>query len=215
MTAEGAAAELASGCSELGLRLESRQTDRLLRFLDQLYLWNRSAGLTTIARADAVRLHLLDSLSAAELITASPSADLGSGGGVPGLVLAIACPATRFVLVESNRRKCSFLLETARVLELPNVEVRQADAATVKERFPIVLSRAFRHPDEYLRLARSLVTDDGSVVAMLASVPDPELRALATGEGYELGLVKRVSLPGGGEPRTIASFQPVRVSRET
>jgi 16S rRNA (guanine527-N7)-methyltransferase len=168
-------ATLRQGATELGLCFGPDLEANLLRYLDLVYVWNRAAGLTTIVRANAVRLHLLDSLAALPSVTGSPCLDLGTGAGLPGLVLAIVAPATSFVLVESNRRRCSFLLEVVRLLGLRNVRVIESDVESLPKdvRYPVVISRAFRPPVEFAGIASRFVTGDGRVVLMLAD-PTPE-----------------------------------------
>jgi 16S rRNA (guanine527-N7)-methyltransferase len=201
---------LREGCDELGVALTPGQHDALLRYLDLFYVWNRSAGLTTIARADAVRLHLLDSLAALPAVTEGPCLDLGTGGGLPGLVLAIARPSVAFVLVESNRRKCSFLLEAARSVGLSNVKVVESDYERFEPeaRFPTVVSRAFRPPAEFLSISRRFVEATGVVVLLLADPSESELDALSTETGFSIESSRRLRLPGVGEPRTVVRFRP-------
>ena len=199
---------LESGCAELGVVLHREQADALLAFVDRIYLWNRSAGLTTIRREDAIRLHILDSLAAAAFIETGPCADLGTGAGLPGLVLAIADPGRHYVLIESNRKKCSFLLETVSVLGAGNVEVVQSDVARLgARRFPTVISRAFRPPAEAARIAAELAEPGGTVVLMMANPEEREIEALATVCGAEVRRQLRFRLPVGNEPRAIVSLQ--------
>jgi 16S rRNA (guanine527-N7)-methyltransferase len=217
--ARGEAELLREGCEDLGMGLTAAQHESLLAYLDLLYVWNRSAGLTTIPRRDAVRLHLLDSLAALSAIDTGPCLDLGSGGGLPGLVLAIACPSLSFVLLESNRRKCSFLLEAARITELANVRVLESNYERFQPEapFPTVVSRAFRPPAEFLRVAQRFVQPAGRVVLMLAGMTEDELSSLACSSGYALVGCRRFQLPFGREPRTIATFRlehaPVNAER--
>jgi 16S rRNA (guanine527-N7)-methyltransferase len=201
---------LSEGCDELGVSLSASQHDLLLRYLDLLYVWNRSAGLTTIARPDAVRLHLLDSLAAVDAITGGPCLDLGTGGGLPGIVLAVVRPALSFVLVESNRRKCSFLLEVVRSLGLANVRVIESDydRFAPEQSFPIVVSRAFRPPAEFLEISHRFVAPGGHVVLLLADPSDSELAVLAEESGFRIESCRRVKLPRGREPRTVVAFRP-------
>lgn len=201
---------LTEGSAAFGVPLTAEQQDRLLRYLDLLYVWNRTAGLTTIPRESAVRLHILDSLAALPMVDGGPCLDLGTGAGLPGLVLAIAMPGVRFELVESNRKKCSFLLEVVRSLGLRNAVVIQADADTLpaERRFPVVISRAFRQPADFLRTAAKLVTPDGRIVLMMANPTADELQGLARLAGLELGGCRRLHLPEGGEPRTVVTFLP-------
>lgn len=208
MSLEVAQTELESlrqGAAELGAVLSTEQEGLLLRYLDLIYVWNRAAGLTTIVRANAVRLHLLDSLATLASVSGSPCLDLGTGAGLPGLVLAIVMPATSFVLVESNRRRCSFLLEVVRVLGLPNVRVVESDVESLPKdvRYPVVISRAFRPPPEFACIASRLVAENGRVVMMLADPTSSELEALETVSGLRLLEARRFSLPGGPERRAV------------
>ncbi len=209
--AKGEAALLEQGARELGVDLGEETARRLLAYLDLVYVWNRHAGITTIARPDAVRLHVLDSLAVASELGGSPVLDLGTGGGLPGMVLAIVLPERDFVLAESNRKRCSFLHEVVRQLGLRNVRVVEGDVDRLSEPagYPTVVSRAFRPPLEFLRTARPLVAAGGKVLLLTAAVADEELRTLGAGAGLDLVAAKRFELPGGREPRAIASFHPV------
>ncbi len=210
---------LEEGSAALGTALTPEQTGRLLGYLDLLYVWNRTAGLTTIPPGDAVRLHVLDSLSVLPSIVDGPCLDLGTGAGLPGIVLAIARPDVLVELVESNRKKCSFLLEAVRRLGLRNVRVLQTDADALPEdrKFPTVVSRAFRQPLEFLRTAVRFVAPDGRILLMTANATDTDLRELAGNSGLTLQRCRRLSLPAGDEPRAVATFvlDVGHVSRET
>lgn len=200
---------LRAGCLELGVALSPEAEGKLLRFVDLIYVWNRAAGLTTIPRDNAVRLHVLDSLAALGAIDQQPCLDLGTGAGLPGLVLAMASPATSFVLVESNRRRCSFLLEAVRVLALGNVRVVESSVEALPQdiRYPLVISRAFRPPAEFLDIAAGLVESGGKIVLLLAEPTEDDLAGLAGSVGMPVETVSRLQLPGGGEPRAIVSFR--------
>ena len=199
---------LESGAAELGTPVQPAQARCLLAYLDLLYQWNKAAGLTTVSRDDAVRLHLLDSLAALPLVVGDSCLDLGTGAGLPGLVLAIASPGTRFVLVESNRRRCSFLLEARRLLRISNLEVVESDVESLGEdRYPLVISRAFRAPEEFLAIAKRLVMPGGRVVVMLADRTRADIERLEAGSGLQVCDTRCLLLPGGNEPRTILAFQ--------
>lgn len=189
--------------------LDEARAARLLRYLDLVYIWNKASGLTTIPRDRAVRLHLLDSLAASPLVQEGPCLDLGTGAGLPGLVLAIARPELAFVLVESNRRKCSFLMEAVRQVGVANARVLEADADTLVGTgcWPTVISRAFRPPPEFLEAAVLLGGPGSRIVLLMADPSEAELDALAAGAGLQRDRVRRLSLPGGGESRTIVSFR--------
>lgn len=197
------------GAIDLGVLLGAEQRGAMLRYLDLMYVWNRAAGLTTIPRGNALRLHLLDSLAAAFSVTEGPCVDLGTGAGLPGVVLAIAKPELRFVLVESNRKRCSFLMEAVRVLSLANVAVVESSVEELPVDFlhPTVISRAFRQPPEFLRIAKRLVQPRGHIVLLLADPSSDNLADLEAGSGMAIQESRRIRLPGGGESRTIVSFR--------
>jgi len=202
--------ELGIGCSQLGVNLTENQRADLLRFLELLYAANPVAALTTIKPADAIRLHVLDSLAASRAVERGPCLDMGSGGGLPGLVLAIAMPEMNFVLAESNGRRCRFLQEAVRVLGLSNVRIVQGDIRALprNERYFTVISRAFRPPVEFLRLARKVVEPDGRIVVLLADPSDQDLEKFAHAAKLTLEQCARFRLPGGDEPRAVAAFRP-------
>jgi 16S rRNA (guanine527-N7)-methyltransferase len=195
---------LRQGSRELGVVLDESQCSDLLRYVERIYVWNRAAGLTTIARGDAVRLHLLDSVAAVPAVLAAPCADLGTGAGLPGLVLAIARPDLEIHLVESNRKKVSFLHETVRELGIRNARIVERDAHAVGERFPTVISRAFRQPREFVSIATKLVTAGGRLVLLMADPADEELHAIGPTESCLR--YRRFCLPGGVERRTVVTY---------
>ena len=201
--------QLETGAKELDVPLSPGQRGLLLRYLDLIYVWNRAAGLTTIPRENALRLHLLDSLAAVPAVVDGPCLDLGTGAGLPGLVLAVANPGLSFVLVESNRRKCSFLLEAIRVLGVSNARVLESAVENLSPDllYPTVISRAFRPPAEFLQIAHRLVKPAGKIVLLLAAPTDSDLETLEAGIGFPVESCRRLVLPAGSEPRAIVSFR--------
>ena len=127
------------------------------------------------------------------------------------MVLAIASPTTGFVLAESNRRRCSFLLEAIRVLELRNVRVVQGDVEALphEPRYPVVVSRAFRPPSAFLAIAIRLVAEGGRVVLLMADPSKDDLAALEKESGMLFEGCTRLRLPRGNEARAIVSFRAV------
>lgn len=206
-------AGLVQGAAELGVPLGHDQARRLLDFLDCLYLWNRVARLTNVEPRDAVRLHLLDSLSAAPLLFGEQVADLGSGAGLPGIPLALASPGIRFYLVESNRRRCSFLAEAIRSLGLPNAFVLETDVEGLMASgrgFDTVTSRAFRPPSEFLSIASSLVAIGGRVILMRGGLrPGDEPASPAIGPALVLEEQRSFALPGSGDNRALLAFRRI------
>ncbi len=209
---DGERAELVDGAGEFAIRLDEETADRLIDYLDLLYLWNRTAGLTRVKRPDAVRLHIIDSLSAVpRLQTAARLVDLGSGAGLPGIPLAAALPGTDVTLVETRRKKCSFLEEAIRTLGLDNCSVLEEDAAVIAasgRQFDAVISRAFQPPAEFVPFAAPLVTSGGLMVCMGGpEMTDGGQLAASAGDNFELAFEERFKLPRGAERRTLVGLR--------
>ena len=200
---------LLAGAAELGVSLRATAADSLLDYLDRVYRWNSSAKLTTIARLDAVRLHLLDSLALLPMLGhVSTVVDLGSGAGLPGIPLAICHGELWVSLVESRRRKASFLAETVRDLRLDRCTVIERDAATLADedpRFDAVVSRAFLAPEPLVELASRLIKADGTVFVMTGGAAESLVGAGTA--GLVLAAERRFRLPGGGEERRIVALK--------
>jgi 16S rRNA (guanine527-N7)-methyltransferase len=144
----------------------------LVRFSDVLDLWSSRTNLVSCGSArELVERHFLDSLAVAPLLPeAGIIVDLGTGAGFPGLPLAIVRPAQRFVLVESRRRRVSFLHEVRRTLGMANVEVVESRAEEVPSQFEhgarSVVSRAVWSDESFLDMASRWLEPDGRVFWM-------------------------------------------------
>jgi 16S rRNA (guanine527-N7)-methyltransferase len=203
--------ELIEGTQALGLSLDSTHVERLIAFLDLVDRWNPSAGITTIPREQAVRLHLLDSLAVGGVL-GDPGlvADLGTGGGFPGIPMAIIRPDVSFTLIDSHRRRTSFLSQVKRELGLPNVEVHRSDVRELSgPSFDLVMSRAFRDPEVFLALALPLLKEGGSCVVMMAARTDTQIEELCEQARLELLASRCFTLPAGDERRTILRVRPL------
>lgn len=154
-----------------------QQREQLERFLDELELFNRRLNLTTVPRERAWERHVvesLDLLAAARLDDGLHVLDLGSGGGVPGVVAAVLRPQLAVTLVEADRRKAGFLVHVAGLLDLGNVLVvdRRAEAmardAAHAGRYDAALSRAAAPPPQLAQLAIPLLRPAGRLWALVA-----------------------------------------------
>lgn len=206
-------AALTDGARSLGLSLGHEQASKLIGFLDVLYFWNRTLGLTKVVREDAVRLHLLDSLSVSPLLATGTVADLGTGAGLPGVPLAVLRPEVSFYLVESSRRRCSFLAEALRGLDLSNVVVLESDVESLirsGRQFDTVVGRAFRPPTEFLEIARRLLPLGGRAVVMRGGLSASSLGASEMLDLlFEVEEERRLNLPSGGESRSLLALRRV------
>jgi 16S rRNA (guanine527-N7)-methyltransferase len=205
---EAEALELGVGARELGVELDDQQVETLLAYLDLLYFWNASAGLTSVDRDAAVRLHVCDSLAVLpDLVGVGELVDLGSGGGLPGIPIAIARPHVRVVLVESKRRKASFLNEAVRTLRLGNCVVLEEDARVLGasgRRFDALTARAFMPPAQVVELAAPMVAE-GGILALLCGpqVDADELSGEKHSGLLRLRSARAYRLPGSSESRRI------------
>lgn len=156
----------------------------LSAYLALLAKWNRVYNLTSIRnRAGMDALHVEDALAVLPWLPSTSGVrllDVGSGGGVPGIPLAIARSDWHVVLVEANGKKAAFLQQAAIELSLANVRVQHSRIEDYRSEppFDVVISRAFSDLATFARLARRHVTAAGVIAAMKGVVPDEEIEAL-------------------------------------
>lgn len=175
--------ELAAGAAALGVSLTPEQLQRLLGYLALLIKWNRAYNLTAVRDPDEmVSRHLLDSLSVVPYVAEAGSTwlDVGSGGGMPGIPLAILFPQHRFTLLDANGKKTRFLTQVKLELGLDNLEVVNArvEAYTPVAPFSGIISRAFSALADFTGWTRHLGDDRTRWLAMKGVHPDDELQAL-------------------------------------
>lgn len=196
MSTQSIAQQLEARAAALGVMLDDAGCRRLLRFLDLLAQWNRAYNLTAVAgRDEAVTVHLLDSLSVAPFLQGARIADIGTGAGLPGLPLAIACPDRSFTLVDSRAKKTRFVRHAVRELALDNVEVVESRAEHYRPdcAFDTVTARALAALPGLLELGGHLLGPQGIFIAMKGREPKAELREL--GAPYEVRAVHRIRVP--------------------
>jgi 16S rRNA (guanine527-N7)-methyltransferase len=205
---------LRASAAALGVELPSAALDLLARYLGLLCEWNRRLPLTGDRDVETlIQKHMVDSLAPLpHLPPVGPVADIGSGAGFPGIVLACLRPSLEIVLIEPRRRAASFLREVIRSLPLPKVRVLEMRAeeaapdAALAGRCRAVLSRAIRL-DRFLSLARPLLASDGVVLAL--QTPGTVAADSSPGASASLGLELRATHDyalAGGERRRLAVF---------
>jgi len=202
--------ESLQSAAAMGVTLDAAQEAALLRLLDELELWARAYNLTAIGdRASMITHHLLDSLSVAPYLHGTRIADLGTGAGVPGLPLAIACPERQFTLVDSTAKKIRFIEHAVRTLGLGNVRAVHARIEQLPDLAPApawdtVLARALAPVDKLLPLVRPLCGPETRVLAMCGRRPDAELAALPA--GWRLVSLHSLQVPGLDAERHLLVF---------
>ena len=165
---------------KFNLTVTDEQINQLLEYLSLLKKWNKTYNLTAITGWDEMLVkHVFDSMSVVSFIKGKHVADIGSGGGLPGIVLAILLPETSFVLLDSVGKKTLFLKHVKRVLDLKNVIVLNIRVENYQPEIPFdsVVSRAFSSIGDFYRLCQHLLAQNGQMIVMKGA--DLELEALA------------------------------------
>ena len=176
--------ELAQGAQTLGVALSPLQQEQLLAYLALLIKWNKAYNLTAVRNPDEmVSRHLLDSLSVVPFVAQYGDnwLDVGSGGGMPGIPLAILFPERRFTLLDSNGKKTRFLTQVKLELKLANLEVIHSRVEEFRPQVPFsgICSRAFSSLQDFSDWTRHLGNGDTHWLAMKGVQPDDELQALS------------------------------------
>lgn len=182
--------------------LDKQELDRILTqlnlYLDLLEKWNKVYNLTAIRERDEMeKLHVLDSLAVFKFIQGKRIIDVGTGAGLPGVVLAIVNPELEVTLLDSNGKKTRFLQEVQRVLGLENINVVRSRVLDyqVSTKFSTVVSRAFASIEKMQQGSQHLLAKDGIWVAMKGKNPVDEL--VSIDGSYQVNTYK---VPGvGGE----------------
>ncbi|HYW92864.1 MAG TPA: 16S rRNA (guanine(527)-N(7))-methyltransferase RsmG [Gammaproteobacteria bacterium] len=198
---------LARGLVRMHLALGKAQRDALVDYLLELARWNRAFNLTAVRDPVAmVPRHLLDSLTALPWVRPGRLLDVGSGAGLPGLVLAIARPDLEVVLLDSNGKRVRFLRHVLLALEVANARVVQArvEDYPAEGSFDTVISRAFSALDQMLVLSAPLLAEHGVLLAMKGASPEHELATLPA--GWEATGVHPVQVPGLGAQRHLVEL---------
>lgn len=175
------ARQLARGAQQMGIALSDNQAEQLLAYMALLNKWNRAYNLTAVRNPDEmVSRHLLDSLSVLPFVGAGRWLDVGSGGGMPGVILAIMLPDSQFTLLDSNGKKTRFLTQVKMELGLDNLQVvnSRVEGFSPDQPFDGIVSRAFSSLADFTALTRHLGTADTRWLAMKGLYPEEELQAL-------------------------------------
>jgi len=187
---------LDAGLAELDLPLPATVREQLLAYVALLDKWNHTYNLTAVRQPAAmVTQHLLDTLATLPHLPGGSMADIGSGGGVPGVPIAIAQPDRQVTLVESNQKKAAFLRQTVIELALANVEVVEGRVESLAGRqFDVLISRALSELPEFARMAGHLLSPGGSIVTMKGLYPHEELASLQ--QPWQVREVVPLRVPG-------------------
>ena len=192
------AVRLARGLAALEVDVSPQAQENLLAFAVLLGKWNKVYNLTALREEEQViSHHLLDSLAVLpHLGAARRLADIGSGGGLPGIPLAIARPDVHVALVESNQKKSAFQQQARIELGLDNVSVHceRVEGWQPEEKCDVVISRAFSDLAEFVRLSGHLLAAGGALLAMKGVHPYEEIAQLPA--GWRVAEVMPLQVPG-------------------
>ena len=191
------ATQLRQGLTALGINLPEATQQKLLAYLALLLKWNKTFSLTALRDPSlAVSHHLLDSLAILPYVKAASLLDVGSGGGQPGIPLAIVRPELRVTLLDSNSKKTAFLQQAAIELGLSNIAVHcgRVEQYQPPVKFAAIVSRAFSELADFVNLSRQLLEPDGRWLAMKGVWPHEEIARLP--EGVPVLSVHRLNVPG-------------------
>jgi 16S rRNA (guanine527-N7)-methyltransferase len=210
---------LSEGAAAVGVPLGKAELDLFALYHRELLLWNQRINLVSQSTSrEIVIRHFVDSLTPVPWIERPEGLliDIGSGGGFPGIPLRIALPALKLTLVESSRKKTSFLAHIVRTLRLDNVTIiRERVEALIGEpacagAFDTVLSRAAFKLPELIRMASFFLKPDGLLIALKGPDPQEEMdeaKMVLTAAGMILTTCRDISLSGTNISRKIIIYK--------
>lgn len=189
---------LAGSVRSLQLALTDAQLNLLIDYLALLSKWNAVYNLTAVRDpAQMVTQHLLDSLAAVPAFAGARNVlDVGAGGGLPGIVLAIACPEMQVSMIDTVHKKTAFLTQVKAELGLQNVSVYTARVEQLQtpRKFDVITSRAFAELGDFIKWSAHLLEHGGRFIAMKGVFPEEEMASLPT--GWKVAKVQALQVPG-------------------
>ena len=218
VTEENLRATLLAGLDALQLDLSKEQIDQLLAYQAMIGKWTKVYNLTSVRDpAEMMTHHLLDSLSAvpalqrylqgAGLAQGSRLLDVGSGAGLPGVVVAICCPAVSVTCVDTVAKKAAFIKQAALALKLPNLAGLHARVESIIEPFDVICSRAFASLTDFTNWSVGALAPQGVWMAMKGKHPADELLALP--KNIAMFHVEQLKVPGLEAERCVLWLRPV------
>jgi 16S rRNA (guanine527-N7)-methyltransferase len=205
---------LSTAAAALGLPLAEQDRSRLLRYLALLQRWNAHYNLTAVREPHAMLTqHLVDCLAVLPTLRSELPADaplrvldVGSGGGLPGVVLALLQPGWQVDCVDTVGKKAAFIRQVAADLQLPNLTGLHARVERLDRHYELITCRAFAALPLFVSLTRHLLAPEGRWVAMKGRVPEDELKALPP--EIDVFHVKHIQVPGLDAERCLIWMRP-------
>ena len=207
---------LRSGAQALGLALSDAQIQHLLDYAALIQKWNKVYNLTALRDpADMLTHHLLDSLTAIAPLRGHTQGqpirvlDVGSGGGLPGVVLAICMPELNVSCVDTVAKKAAFVQQVAVSLKLPNLRGLHARVESLTDPYQVICSRAFASLPDFVTWSRSALAEGGVWMAMKGKHPQGEIDALPA--DVQVFHVEPLTVPGLDVERCMVWIKPKTV----
>ena len=200
---------LATGIKELDLDLNQQQHEQLLDYLALLFKWNAVYNLTSVR--DPMQMmthHLLDSLAAVPAFAGAQQVlDVGAGGGLPGMVLAIARPDMNVAMIDTVHKKTAFLTQVKAELGLVNVTVytKKVQELEVTTKFDVITSRAFADLSDFVNWSGHLLAEGGQFIALKGTAPPEEQERLPT--EWKVAKLTPLQVPGLKAERHLVVIQ--------
>lgn len=208
-------ATLRAGLARLALVLSDLQVRQLLDYLKLIAKWTKVYNLTAVRDpAEMMTHHLLDSLAIIaplrQRVAQGKLLDVGSGAGLPGVVIAICCPALDVTCVDTVAKKATFIKQVVLELKLPNLAGLHARVENIDQPFDLICSRAFASLADFTQLSAGALAPDGVWMAMKGKHPTDELAALPATVG--VFHVEQLQVPGLDAERCVVWMREKTVS---
>ena len=200
--------QLAQGIEQMGLSVTVAQQALLMDYLRLMEKWNKAINLTAVRDpAEMVTKHLLDSLSILPYVQAERCIDVGSGGGLPGIPLAIVRPDLAVTLLDSNGKKSRFQFQAATALKLSNITVvnKRVEQFQPEQLFDQIISRAFSSIEDMVHWTEHLGAEKAQWLAMKGVYPEAELAALPA--SLTCSAVHHLAVPGSDGERHLVVLE--------
>lgn len=214
--------KLSLAMADLGVPGSVYQQNQLLQYLEQLTRWNTTYNLTAIRETDQMLSHhIYDSLSVVPCVQKKLMlnnrfqnnciADIGSGAGLPGIVLAVMMPDIKITCVDAVEKKTTFIKQMAGILKLSNLSVNHARAEKLETlQADIVISRAFASLQDFILTAQHHVKASGYFAAMKGKIPNDELAEITGAHNWQETEIESLNVPELNAQRCIVWLQRIK-----
>jgi 16S rRNA (guanine527-N7)-methyltransferase len=200
---------LEEGIAEMGLDVSPAQREQLMDYLGLMFKWNSVYNLTSLRDPmQMVTHHLLDSLAAVPAFSQARNVlDVGSGGGLPGIVLAIVRPDMKVSMIDTVHKKTAFLTQVKAELGLANVTVytMRVEQLTVSDKFDVITSRAFADLSDFVNWSSHLLAEGGRYIALKGVAPEEERQRLP--DDWRVTGVEPLQVPRLGAERHLVFIE--------